>query len=176
MPIDGHTIIFTYYPADLKYFVPLGLVFLIIPAILVICVFFDLMSWLYASILSSPFLITSICLFIYAFVMKRKDDRGVYISVSPKGVITPRNKFIPITEIDNCYIHFNVAQETGMIYKAFFNILLKSGKKKKFIFTNYIVPFDWNMKSFSKKANEILGITLFSESEVSVHKMYSSNN
>ena len=170
MPIDGHTIVFTYHPADLKYFSPLGLVFLIIPAILGVYSIYKTVPWLLWIILGIPLLITSLYLLIYGLVMKLKENKGLSLTVSPKGMITPSDRFIPIEEIDRCYIHFDVAKETGLIYKAIFTVLLKSGKKKKIRFTNYTVPFEWDMKSFPNKANDILGVTLFGDSEISIHE------
>lgn len=174
MPIDGQTIIFNYNPNDQKYFVPLGLIFLFVPFVIFACSFVMEVSW-FVYIIALPFLIASIYMFVIAWVMKRKAEKGVYISVSPKGVTTPKGKFYPIKDIDYCHIQFFVAKETGLIFNAHFHIQLKSGKKKHFKFGNYIVPFDWDMKSFPQKVNDIIGIPLLRDSVITVQETFTKD-
>lgn len=169
MPINGHTIVFDYNPSDLKYFFPLGLMFLFVPFVIFVCMMFMEVPW-HIHILGLPFLITAIILFVTGWIIRRNKEKEIYISVSPKGVITPKGKFIQREEIDYCFIKFEVSKETNLIYKAKFVVVLKSGKKKSFNFINYIVPFDWNMEIFPKRVNEIVGIPLFRDSVISIHE------
>jgi hypothetical protein len=168
---EGHTIIFKYTPTDHLSLVSLGLFFLFVPFVIFVCSLFMKIPW-HIYLISLPFFITSIYLLVFAWIIKRNFRKGVYISVSPKGVINPRGKFFPIEDIDNCYVHFEVAKETGQIYKAYFNILLKSGKKKRYKFNNYIVPFDWDMNTFPHKVNAILGISLFTDSVIEIREIF----
>lgn len=174
MSIQGNTLVFKYNSkADSKITMQIGVILLVVSLIIgMVLLFIHNSSGLFFIIMEIgvAFLIASVVLIVKAILMKVKQKKEIYISVSPQGVTTPKKKFIPIEEIDNCYIQFEVMETRDVCYKVSFFVRLKSGKKICFDFSNYIVPFDWNMQCFHEKANNKLGFPLFIKSIINTHK------
>ena len=174
MTIQGNTLVFEYNSkADSKMTMQVGLILFVVPLIIGIMLLSlhvspGLLNIL--GIIGAAFLIASVFLIVKAISMKVKQKKEIYISVSPQGVTTPKKKFIPIEKIDNCYVQFEVLEISGTCYKASFVVQLKSGKKTSFDFSNYTVPFAWNMENFHEGANKMLGFPLFNKSIINMHK------
>lgn len=173
MSIQGNTLVFEYNSkADSKITMQLGVILLVVPFIIgIVFLFLHVPSGLLniIGIIGVTFLIASVVLIVKAISMKVKQKKEIYISVSPQGVTTPKKKFIPIEEIDNCYVQFEVLETSGVCYKVSFVVRLKSGKKTSFDFSNYTVPFAWNMENFHEGANKMLGFPLFIKSIINIH-------
>jgi hypothetical protein len=164
MSIKGNTIVFEYNPkTSIKVYLWLGLAMFLVPLIIFIFLFFKEVRWNIINI-GIVFLILSLWFWIKACVMKSRQKKEINITVSPKGVITPKGELIPIESIDHCFLKFCYDQMNVLI-AVFFNIQLKSGKINSFKFNDYFVPFDWSVETFAEKANGKLGVRLFSRSE-----------
>lgn len=182
MTIKEDTIIFT-YNAEIssKIFYGLGwllLFFLFVSEVIVGIWVYD--TW--QEILTSAFTIAGIVLpvvillWVIAFVQKKRQLNGLFITISPEGITDSKGRLIPIADIDHCHLEYHDTipynQKTPRKYSGYpeyLVILLKSGKTKKLKIRMYDAPSDPESVYFHETANRILGIMLFTERTV-VHE------
>lgn len=180
MTIQGNTIIFNHNTKAIsKILFWIGLFFVLVPFVVSfivgICIY---SSWKenvlhtleYTGILFSA----TICLWVVAFIQKRKQNKGLFISISPQGVTDSKGNLIPISDIDHCHLEYHklvmsnmTASPTDVGFPEYLVVLLKSGKTRKIKIRSYEAPSHQESLCFHDTANRILNIPyLFTEREL----------
>ena len=121
-------------------------------------------AFIYAGIM----LPVSLVLWLIAFVLKMKQDKGYFICISPEGITDAKGRFIPIGEIEHCHLVYHsstsISNKNSMAFVTleYLAVQLKSGKLKKIRMSHYELP---DFMNDYDEVNEFLGVSLFTEKE-----------
>lgn len=182
MEDDEKAIILNYNPQrSIKVLFWVGLLMLIVLFLIEVFIgIWDGLTWMEnlnnAFIMVEVMLPVSIVLWVIAFIKRWKMEKGLFISISPKGVTDSKGRLIPIADIDHCHLLYH--STTSATHKSmpavtleYLVVQMKSGKQKKFKIRNFDIP---ECILDHDEANEQLGISLFTKKETVHIRHYDS--
>ena len=114
----------------------------------------------------------AVLFFVIAFVQKNRENKGLFIGISPKGITDIKGRMISIADIDHCCLRYSFLssklgdQPSPTTPAKLLIVYFKNKKKKKIPLNLYDAPVFKEGYYFHTKANKTLDINLFTPCEV----------